>query len=143
MPSTSLKLMNKLYYHNCLGVIQVCKACLTSGYNNLQVAEYFCIWPFQHEGKPEASAAWDREQRCLVEINPLPAISLATSFILCEPSTCQGEACIFPHSELEREAWNDELMKLKKSWCNTFSVFNYFPQLVVPEKPCKSQFRIH
>ena len=59
---------------------------------------------------PIVSVAWNGNEHMLVQIRPLPQLSLLRGFALCDGNRCKGESyCTYAHSELEKMAWNYEV----------------------------------
>ena len=101
-------------------------ACFLAGHNREELIDAFCLLPFQHQGISSVSVAWDEPRQCLVGIRPRPLILLKGSFKLCTPATCRGKGCTYPHSRVERDAWNYDKQMTKKGQILSFSLWYYY-----------------
>ena len=101
-------------------------ACFLAGHNREELIDEFCLFPFQHPGISSLLVAWDEPRQCLVGIRPRPLIPLKGSFKLCTPATCRGIDCTYPHSQVERDAWNYDKQMTKKGQILSFNLWYYY-----------------
>ena len=93
----------------------MCQACLLHNPYNERLLECTCCNTTLHDGVyPIVSVAWNENEHMLVQIRPLPQLSLLKGFALCNGIWCKGEKCTFAHSDLEKMAWNYEVNMMKK-----------------------------
>lgn len=91
----------------------MCQFCLLNDPQNESLMDIACFNTDLHDGFcPLVSVAWD--EHSMVQIRPLPQISLQRGFALCNGEWCKGERCTYAHGELEKMAWNHELNMMKR-----------------------------
>ena len=95
---------------------EVCRACLVSYPRSGELLNFGCFALYgAHDGVPFVRTAWDSKFQVMVEVRPLPLITLRPGswFTLCRGTHCKGQRCTYAHSVPELKQWNKELQVLR------------------------------
>ena len=97
---------------------EVCRACLLSSPGSRKLLDYGCFaMSGAHDGIPFVRAAWDNKFQVIVEVRPLPLVTLQPGswFTLCRGTNCRETRCTYAHSVPELKQWNKELQLQRSS----------------------------
>lgn len=94
----------------------MCEICFAkSECKHDELADRLCFNQAEHSNTLKTTVAWDPTNKCLVNVKLKPMKITSSHFVLCNSSICRGDECTYPHSAIERDAWNYDTTKEIKS----------------------------
>ena len=98
----------------------VCERCLRDDPSRIDLISFKCFQEDLHSNEPRVTVEWVASNNRLerlksdgsgtpkASIRPMPRAFFRGEFVLCDGKRCKGKKCTFPHSVVERDAWNAE-----------------------------------